>query len=100
MHVRDLKQILSDLPDGMRIACAYPGTQDAKTEEGSDFGMTTEVKELTVVNSYHVEHVDNEQGSTEMTLVLSVFEPVDPESITPLQIVRDSVPPPFVLGED
>jgi hypothetical protein len=90
LTIRELKTMLHDLPDTMRVVCAYPS---GVTEEEGDFGSGTEVVSA---HSFHIESFENEKGTQEVALVISVFDPVDVSSLEK----HDSVPPPFVLGED
>jgi hypothetical protein len=93
LTIRELKVILSELPDTMRVVCTYPCKEP-------DYDEDTEV---TAVNSYHIESFENEQGHQEVALVLSVFETSDspdPESMRDTLQDPDNVPPPIVLGED
>jgi hypothetical protein len=87
--VSDLKAMLAELPDTMRVVCAYPTNNP---EEKS------EPVEIVASHSVYIESFENERGEQEVALVVSVFDPVPiPHH---LEKVRDSVPPTYVLGED
>jgi hypothetical protein len=86
--VKELREMLADLPETMRVVCAYP-------YPNKDFSMVEDATEITASHSLYVENFENERGGNEVAFVISVFDPIEH-----IETVSDSVPPSIGLGED